>query len=176
MSVAMPKAIRMVVLSTWTTVALLWMAASEGADAARPLTLLQPDKADFKAVPGAAKCNKMANLRGDLATGPSTFLTQLTAGCVAPWHWHTATEEIVVLKGEAVMQMKGDAPVTLPAGAYSQLPPKHLHRFRCTKAGECVVLVIADAAFDIHWVNAGGAEISLEEAMKLAAQDGAKGW
>ena len=176
MSITMLHAGRIVVSGTWLAVLLACMPVAQGAEPARPLTLLQPDKADFKAVPGAAECNKMANLRGDLATGPSTFLTQLTAGCVAPWHWHTATEEIVVLKGEAVMQMKGDAPVTLPTGAYAQLSPKHLHRFRCTKAGECVVLVIADAAFDIHWVNAGGAEISLAEALKLAAQDGTKAW
>ena len=149
---------------------------SQGADTVHAVTLLKPDQADFQPVPGAAKCNKMASLRGDLAKGPSTFTTLLTPGCIAPWHWHTPTEEIVILKGEAVMQMKGEAPVTLRTGAYSQLPPKHLHRFRCTQAGECVVLVIADAAFDIHWVDSKGKEIPVDEAMKLAEKEGTKGW
>jgi len=39
MSIAMSQATRIAVLSTWTTVALLWVAASEGADPAHPLTL-----------------------------------------------------------------------------------------------------------------------------------------
>jgi quercetin dioxygenase-like cupin family protein len=179
MSISMARTTRGAAIALTATLlgsSLLSEATPQAADATHALTLLKPDQADFKAVPGAAKCNKMASLRGDLAKGPSTFTTLMTAGCIAPWHWHTPTEEIVILKGEAVMQMKGEVPITLPTGAYSQLPPKHLHRFRCTKGSDCVVLVIADAAFDIHWVNSTGAEIPVDEAIKVAEQEGTKGW
>ena len=140
------------------------------------LTQQRPEDANFKPVPGAAPCNTMMSLRGDLGKEAATFMTKLTAGCIAPWHWHTPTEEIVILKGETIAQMKGEAPQRLPTGAYSQLTAKHPHRFRCTEASECIVLVIADGPFDIHWIDDKGKEIPFEEASKRAAAEGTAGW
>jgi len=170
-------ALTMAVSSAYAADAMPAMAPAEGAAAeAKALILLKPDDAEFKPVPGAAPCNTMANLRGDLSKGPATFTSKLTPGCIAPWHWHTPTEEVIVLKGTAVMQMKGEAAITLPTGSYSQLPSKHWHRFRCTKDGDCIVLVIADGLFDIHFVDKNGKEISAEKAQRLAEKEGTKGW
>jgi quercetin dioxygenase-like cupin family protein len=140
------------------------------------LTLAKPEDAKFKPVPGAAPCNTMMSLRGDLAKEAATFITKMTAGCIAPWHWHTPTEEIILLKGETVSQMKGEGPITLRAGSYSQLKGKHPHRFRCTAASECITIVVADGPFDIHWVDTAGKEIPFAEASKRAEAEGTAGW
>jgi mannose-6-phosphate isomerase-like protein (cupin superfamily) len=142
------------------------------------LTYRHPMDAPFKAIPNAATCNTMAPLRGDMSKGPATFTSRMTPGCVAPWHWHSPTEEIVILQGTARMQMDDDSTtaITLPVGAYSQLPRNHLHRFRCLQGADCVILVIADAAFDIHWVDKNRKEISFEEALKREAASGGSDW
>jgi mannose-6-phosphate isomerase-like protein (cupin superfamily) len=142
------------------------------------LTYRHPMDAPFKAIPNAATCNTMAPLRGDMSKGPATFTSRMTPGCVAPWHWHSPTEEVVMLQGTARMQMDDDSttPITLPTGAYSQLPRQHLHRFRCLQGPDCVILVIADGAFDIHWVDKSRKEISFEQATKLEAAGGGSDW
>ena len=38
----------------------------------------------------------------------------------------------------------------------------------CTGAAPCTVFLTSDAAFDIHWVDADGKEISLADALKVA--------
>jgi quercetin dioxygenase-like cupin family protein len=135
----------------------------------KPLTILHPMDAKFRPVPNAATCNTMASLRGDLSKEAATFTSRMTPGCVAPWHWHSSTEEVVMLQGTARMQMESPTskPMTLPPGSYSQLPREHLHRFKCLPGKDCVILVITDRAFDIHWVDKSRKEISFDQALKL---------
>lgn len=160
------------------TPALVYAAPAEHHSGSEALTYRHPLDAPFKAVPNAATCNTMAPLRGDMSKGASTFTSKMTPGCVAPWHWHSPTEEIVILQGTARMQMNNEntPPVTLPTGAYSQLPKQHLHRFRCLQGPDCVILVIADAAFDIHWVDKNRKEITFDEALKLETSSGGSDW
>jgi hypothetical protein len=61
-------------------------------------------------------------------------------------------------------------------GAYSGLPTHHNHRFRCSMKGECIVFVVADAAFDIHYVDEHGAALETEQALKAAADGGYPAW
>jgi len=56
-------------------------------------------------------------------------------------------------------------------GAYASLPSHHTHQASCSRT--CLLFNGADAAFDIHYVDASGEEISLEKA--LAAPAKAKG-
>jgi hypothetical protein len=44
------------------------------------------------------------------------------------------------------------------------LPGKHVHHFTCVAA--CIMFVVSDAAFDIHYVDARGQEISPDDAPK----------
>lgn len=138
-------------------------------EAAPALTIVHPSDAHFQAVPNVAPCNTMMSLRGNLAKEASTFITKMTPGCVAPWHWHSATEEIIVLQGTAKMQMNSikEMPMVLPTGAYSQLTRLHLHRFKCEKGPDCIMIVVADRAFDLHWVDKNRKEISFDEALKI---------
>jgi quercetin dioxygenase-like cupin family protein len=135
----------------------------------KPLTIIHPMDAKFRPVPNAATCNTMASLRGNLSKEASTFTSRMTPGCVAPWHWHSSTEEVVMLQGTARMQMENSTakPMMLPTGSYSQLPREHLHRFKCLPGKDCVILVITDRAFDIHWVDKSRKEIPFEQALKL---------
>ncbi len=43
------------------------------------------------------------------------------------------------------------------------MPSKHVHQFTCASA--CSAFVSSDAAFDIHYVDASGAEISADAAL-----------
>jgi len=63
------------------------------------------------------------------------------------------------VSGSAKVQMKdtGNAAVLGPGG-YAMMPGKHVHQFTCASA--CSAFVASDAAFDIHYVDAGGSEIS----------------
>jgi len=81
-----------------------------------------------------------------------------------------------VLQGAPLAQMKGERPVILQVGSYSQLPSGHVHRFRCTSSEDCLIFMAADAAFDIFFVDDKGATITTEAALAAAAQDDGSGW
>lgn len=142
-----------------------------------PATLLQdPAKAPFAAVPGVPECVTMAPLRGNLGTGPATVMVRMTQGCVVPYHWHTPSEELVVLRGAPLAQMQGERPVLLKVGSYSQLPSMHTHRFRCESKEPCVMALVTGGVFDIHFVDDAGKEISTEQALAIAAKSGRTRW
>jgi hypothetical protein len=52
-------------------------------------------------------------------------------------------------------------------GDYLHLPSKHVHQFTCITA--CKLFLAIDAAFDIHYVDASGNEISPDDALKAKA-------
>lgn len=142
-----------------------------------PAILLQrPADAAFMAVPGVPSCTTIAPLRGNMATGASTLMVRMRSGCLVPNHWHTPTEELVVLQGAPLAQMKGERPVILKVGSYSQLPSGHIHRFRCTSLDDCLIFMVADAPFDIYFVNEAGATLTPEAALAAAALDDGSGW
>lgn len=138
------------------------------------LTIPNPSDTEYEGAPGSTFV--MKKLRGDVSVGPGTFLVKMKAGAAVPWHWHTPTEEFAVLKGTVVAQLKGTEPVRIGAGGYSQLPAKHIHRFRCTEDGESILLVVSEAAYDIHFVDADDKEIPEDEAMRIYEQSGKTGW
>jgi len=142
----------------------------------RVLTVPRPDDTDYVEVPGSNGAFQMKPLRGDLAKEAGTYLTRLSPGAWVPWHYHSATEEFVVLKGSVVVQRMGTDAIPLGLGGYSQLPGTHIHRFRCTEEGECVLFGVGEAAFDIHWVDEDGNPISEDEAKNRAAKQGAQTW
>ena len=130
----------------------------------------------FIAVPGVPECTTLAPLHGDMSKGPATLMVRMTAGCMVPFHWHTPSEEMIVMQGTARSQLRGERPIVLKAGAYTQLPSPHVHRFRCTSKVDCLFFLVADAAFDIHFVDDAGKEISTETALAAAKKDSGKAW
>jgi quercetin dioxygenase-like cupin family protein len=111
----------------------------------------------FAATPGLPSCIPGAVQSGDPSKGPSVIAFKATAGCVVPWHWHTPTEQLMIVSGSAKLQMKNGRTETLGPGDFALMPSKHVHQFTCVSA--CTGFVHSDAAFDIHYVDANGKEI-----------------
>lgn len=124
--------------------------------------------AKFSAVPNAPACFTIAVEKGDPTKGPSVILARFAPHCVAPFHWHTPAETAMVASGSLETQMKDEKAIVAHSGDFVYLPSHHVHRATCTGTAPCMVFLTSDAAFDIHWVNGEGKEVSLEEAMKPA--------
>src|SRR5262249_38313394 len=112
----------------------------------------------FEAVPGMPTCAPGAVQSGDPSKGPSILIGKLAGGCSIPGHWHTPNEHLMIVSGVAHVEMKDGKPLTLRAGGFALMPARHVHQFRCTTA--CTLFVYSDAAYDIHYVDAQGKEIS----------------
>lgn len=122
--------------------------------------------AKFGPIPNAPECFTIAVEQGDPTKGPSVILAKFAPGCVAPFHWHTPSETVMVVGGSLQTQMKGEAAFVGHKGDYVFLPPRHAHRATCIGTAPCLVFLVSDGAFDIHWIDAAGKEISLEEALR----------
>ena len=128
-----------------------------------------PAESEFVPVPGIPPCSTAAVQSGDPATGASILLAKAETGCIIPWHWHSPFEHLLMVSGTARVDTRSGEPITLRAGGYAQLPPKHVHRFSCTET--CLFFVHSDAAFDIHYVDETGAEITPEQALKAGGAE-----
>jgi quercetin dioxygenase-like cupin family protein len=117
----------------------------------------------FGANPLLPDCVVAAPLKGDPTKEAFSLVIKAKTGCKVPFHWHTANEELFIAGGNATMEMKDMQPTKLTAGGYSYLPSKHVHQLTCTNA--CTIFVSSDGAFDVHYVDPDGKEISKEEAL-----------
>ena len=124
--------------------------------------------AKFTAIPNAPECFTIAVEKGDPSKGASVILARFAPGCVAPFHWHTPTETVMVVSGSLEVQMKDDKAFVAHHGDFVDLPPRHVHRATCQGSAPCLVFISSNAPFDIHWVDATGQEIPLETALKNA--------
>ena len=132
------------------------------------MIVLNPQTLKFTPIPDMPDCASAAILRGDPRSGPAWVLLRLASGCRVPWHWHKANETLVVISGRGTLAMKDGPPLQFVPGAYASLPSRHMHRANCSRT--CLLFNGADAAFDIHYVDASGEEISLEKALRLSAK------
>jgi len=128
--------------------------------------------AKFGAVSNTPKCFTIAVEKGDPSAGPSVVLAKFAPGCVAPFHWHTPSETVMVISGALEVQMKESKAMVARHGDFLYMPSHHIHRATCGVASACMVFLTSDAAFDIHWVGADGQEIPLETALKNAKSGG----
>jgi len=126
----------------------------------------------FGAFPGLPTCATGAVLSGDPSKGGSIILSKVSAGCVFPWHWHTPTETLMLVSGKVHLQAKGGPEMTLTAGGFASMPSRHVHQFRCDT--QCLLYVQSDTAFDMHYVNAEGHEITPDDALKAVKETAGK--
>lgn len=115
------------------------------------------------ALPGFPTCVTQAVQSGDPSKGASVILFKGTKNCTIPWHWHTPTEQVMLVSGTARVEMKDGAGKVIDAGGFALMPSRHVHQFTCVKV--CVGFVAGDSAFDIHYVDASGAEIAPDVAL-----------
>ena len=123
---------------------------------------------EFMNFPGLPTCVKGSVKNGDPSKGGSVILAKVTAGCLIPWHWHTANETLFMVSGSAKAEMKDASPAKLNAAGFLNLPAKSAHQFTCVAA--CTFFISSDAAFDIHYVDKDGKEISTDDALKSKAK------
>ncbi len=127
--------------------------------------LLGASELKFAPFPNVPTCIKGTVLHGDPNSEQgSTLEAKGTAGCKIPWHWHSGDEQVGVVSGSAKLEMKDAGAKSLTAGGYAFLPAKHPHQFTCVTA--CTIFVGVSGKFDIHYVDASGAEVPLEQAQK----------
>jgi len=122
----------------------------------------------FVNFPGLPKCTRGSVQNGDPSKGASVILAKATTGCVIPWHWHSASEQLMIVSGSAKVEMKDGSPTALHTGDYVALPEKNAHQFTCVTA--CTMFIQPSGAFDIHYVDKDGKEISPDEALKSKAK------
>jgi len=120
----------------------------------------------FVNLPGLPTCLKVAVQRGDPSKGSAALMLKFAPGCTVPWHWHTAGEQLLLVSGTGTAEMKDGKPAAMHPGDYAYLPAKNVHQFKSATA--VLMLNIPDDAFDIHYVDNSGKEISPDEALKTA--------
>lgn len=125
---------------------------------------VRPSDTPMVHMPGTPDCFVMATEQGDPTIVASILKMKGSAGCAVPWHWHPATENIMMVSGTAETQVKGEKPVKLEQGSFLSVPPKHVMNFACVQ--ECTMFVYTDGAFAIHYVDDGGNEISSATALQ----------
>ena len=138
---------------------------------AHPMAVNVAD-AQFAMLPGMPTCATAAVVQGDPSKGGSTILAKATSDCTFPWHWHTPTENLMIVSGTAHLQAKDGPVMTLQAGGFATMPSHHIHQFHCATA--CTLYVQSDAAFDMHYVDADGKEISPDQALTAVKEMAAK--
>jgi quercetin dioxygenase-like cupin family protein len=120
-------------------------AAGQMDGAARPLDTIRFEPDDD------VKCLSSALETGDPARGPSTFVLKAPPGCVVPWHFHTAQEQAIVIRGQVKMEMTGHAAVQLGPGGFAMMQGKVPHQFACYGKSACLMIVVFDGIYDIFW-------------------------
>ena len=121
------------------------------------------DEAKLVSVPGAPECATFAVEHGNPRAGSSVTLVKLASGCTVPMHWHSGDEQLMVVAGNARVEMQGEQPHNLKPGGYYFMPAHHFHQLSC-QAG-CTVHRSVDGPIDIHYVDSKGTEISAEKAL-----------
>jgi quercetin dioxygenase-like cupin family protein len=103
---------------------------------------------------GEPPCLKSALENGDPDKGASTYLLEAAPGCVVPAHYHTAEEQLMVVRGDVLTGMQCMAEKTLSAGGFAMMPSKAMHWFTCQSKEACLMFVTFDRAYDIVWAKA----------------------
>jgi quercetin dioxygenase-like cupin family protein len=89
---------------------------------------------------GDLKCLSSVLENGDPAAGASTILLKAAPGCVVPPHFHTAEEQLIVVRGEVSTGMEGMSATVLGPGGFAMMPGKKTHWFTCASKTECLML------------------------------------
>lgn len=149
-------------------VGLCCLPVSLAAQDAGGMTFAAAKTSKFVNLPGLPTCMTVAVQRGDPSKGSAALMLKFAPGCVVPWHWHTAGEQLLLVSGKGTAEMKDGKPAGMSPGDYAYLPQKSVHQFKAVTAA--LMLDIPDGAFDIHYVDKSGNEIPPDQALKPAAK------
>ena len=114
---------------------------------ARPLADVKFERDDD------VKCLDSTLENGDPAKGASTFILRAAPDCKVPLHYHTAEEQLIVVRGDLETGMEGVTPRVLQAGGFAMMPSREKHWFTCKSKAGCLMFVAFDRAYDIFWAK-----------------------
>lgn len=140
------RAAQLVILFLGLPASVTAQASKEGV--AKPLSQVKFEQ------DGDVKCLTSATENGDPTAGASTFILKATSKCAVPWHYHTAEEQLIVVRGSVLTEMDGMSSTTLGPGGFAMMPSKKKHQFSCESKSGCTLFVSFDRAYDIVWVKA----------------------
>ena len=69
----------------------------------------------------------------------------------------------MMVSGSAKVEIRDGGTNVIGPGGDAMMPSKHVNQFTCVSA--CTAFVTSESAFDIHYQDASGKEISLEAAL-----------
>jgi quercetin dioxygenase-like cupin family protein len=128
-------------------------ASSRGQGQVSPHGIVTPLASANLVFDGEPPCLKVARENGDPDTGPSTFLLEAPSGCVVPAHYHTAEEQLMVVRGDVLTGMDGMGEATLGPGGFAMMASKAMHWFTCKSKETCLMFVTFDRKYDIVWAK-----------------------
>jgi len=136
----------------WTPAACLAVLISGAALAEEAATGMLKPLSSVKFSPdNDVKCLLSALETGDPTTGPSTFILKAPPGCVVPWHFHTAEEQLIIISGTVLAEMGHHPPARLGPGGFAMMGGHMPHQFTCQGRSACLMVVAFDRAYDIYW-------------------------
>jgi anti-sigma factor ChrR (cupin superfamily) len=100
---------------------------------------------------GLTACLQAAIETGDPKSGRSTLILKASPGCVVPWHYHTAEEQLMIIRGSVVAEMTDHRPTRLGPGGFAVMAGRMAHQFTCQAKSGCLMIVAFDRAYDIFW-------------------------
>jgi hypothetical protein len=140
----------------WLTAAALGALAGTGALAEGSMRGTMKSLESVRFAPDKdVPCLLSALETGDPATGPSTWILKAPAGCVVPWHSHTAEEQLIAIRGAILAEMTGHPPMRLGPGGFAAMGSHMAHQFSCLGRTTCIMFVTFDRAYDIRWGKGG---------------------
>lgn len=123
----------------------------------------------FVTLPPLPTCAKGSVASGNPTSGPSIIVANIDSGCVIAWHWHTPIESVMIASGTGRMEMRDGKSMTLTSGGVAIMPANNVHQFTCVKT--CTIFIHSNVAFDIHYVDKQGKEITPAEALKAVKEN-----
>jgi quercetin dioxygenase-like cupin family protein len=127
--------------------------ASRGQEQTSPHGIVTPLAGANLVFDGEPACLKVARENGNPDKGASTFLLEAPSGCVVPAHYHTAEEQLMVVRGDVLTGMDAMAEATLGPGSFAMMPSKAMHWFSCQSKSPCLMFVTFDRKYDIVWAK-----------------------
>ena len=142
--------------TTWTLAACLAVCIS-GATLAedKPTGTIKPLSSVKFSPDDDVKCLLSAVETGDPTTGRSTSILKASPGCVVPWHFHTAEEQLIIISGTVLAEMTDHQPTRLGPGGFAMMGGRMPHQLTCQGKSACLMIVAFDRAYDIYWGKGG---------------------
>jgi quercetin dioxygenase-like cupin family protein len=83
------------------------------------------------------------------------LILKASPGCVVPWHFHTAEEQLIIISGAVLAEMTDHQPTRLGPGGFAMMGGHMPHQFTCQGKSACLMIVAFDRAYDIYWGKGG---------------------